>query len=81
MNTTRAKEANSTSPNSAELAEHNGERVEEDDLDVEDDEDHRHQVKAHREAGRRLSVGGDPGLVGPRLAGSSLAVGPSMLRP
>ena len=57
--------------------EHDGERVEEHDLDVEDDEDHRDQVEAHREARRAApSVGAMPDSYGPRLAGSSLPVGP-----
>ena len=43
-------------PERAEPVEHGRERVEEDDLDVEDDEDHRDQVEAHREPlGRRRS--------------------------
>ena len=50
-------------PNRPSWLVHDSERVEEHDLDVEDDEDHRHQVEAHREAGRRLAAGGDAGLV------------------
>src|SRR5207244_8092058 len=44
-------------------------RIDEDDLDVEDDEDHRHQVEAHREALGRLTVGDDAALVGGELGG------------
>ena len=39
------------------------ERVEEDDLDVEDDEAHRDQIELHREALGRLVLGHDPALV------------------
>ena len=45
-----------------------GPRVEEDDLDIEDDEDHRHQEEPHRESLRSLSAGDDPALVGGGLA-------------
>ena len=47
----------------AEPAEHRGERIEEDDLDVEDDERHRDQVELHREALGRLVLGHDAALV------------------
>ncbi len=57
----------STSPNVRDLVEHDGPRVEEHDLDVEDDEDHRHQVEADREPLRRLHVGDDAALVGRQL--------------
>ena len=50
-------------PNSAEAAEHGGERIEEHDLDVEDDERHRHQIELHREALGRLVLGHDAALV------------------
>jgi hypothetical protein len=41
-----------------ELVEDDGERIQEDDLDVEDDEEHRRQVEADREAAvHRRSVG------------------------
>ncbi len=44
--TATAKTRISTSPNAPRLAVDHRVRVEEDDLDVEDDEDHRHQVEA-----------------------------------
>ena len=44
------KTRNSTNPNHAELVEDHGERIQEDDLDVEEDEEHRRQVEADREA-------------------------------
>ena len=57
-------------------SEHDRPGVEEDDLDVEDDEDHGHQVEPHRKALRRLPVGDDPALVGGELGrGRPLAGG------
>src|SRR5579875_884570 len=47
--------------------EDHGPGVEEDHLDVEDDEDHGHEVEAHREARRGLAPRDDPGLVGRHL--------------
>ena len=44
------KNPNSASANVPTCVEDDGDRVEEDDLDVEDDEEHRRQVEAHREA-------------------------------
>ena len=46
-----------------EPPEDRGERIEEDDLDVEDDERHRDQVELHREALGRLVLGHDAALV------------------
>ena len=46
-----------------EITERDGVREEEDDLDVEDDEDHRDQVEANREAMRRLAARDDAALV------------------
>src|SRR5205823_2416117 len=51
-----------------------GDRVEEDDLDVEEDEEHRDQVEADPEAEPALDLGGEPALVrvalaAPRLSG------------
>src|SRR5579863_9668760 len=54
-------------PERLDLVEHDGPRIEEDDLDVEDDEDHRHQVETHGEPLRRLEAGHDAGLVGREL--------------
>ena len=54
-------------PEGGDLVEHDGPWVEKHDLDVEDDEDHRHQVEAHRKALWRLTVGHDPALVGRQL--------------
>ena len=51
-------------PEDPELVEVDRPGVEEDDLDVEDDEDHRHQVEADREAGGRLDPRDDAALVG-----------------
>ena len=51
----------------AQLMEDHRPRVQEHDLDVEDDEDHGHQVEADRETGGRLDGGDDPALVGSRL--------------
>src|SRR4051794_9006062 len=53
----------------AELVEGDGPRVEEDDLDVEDDEQHRRQVVLHRElvSAERLRRRLDPALVGLEL--------------
>ena len=62
--TATEKTSTSTSPKSAELAKDDGEGVHEDDLDVEDHEDHRDQVEANRKALRRLDLGHDPALVG-----------------
>src|SRR3954471_19434773 len=61
----------------AEGVELYGERVEEDDLDVEDDEEHRREVEAHREAlGLHLALR-DAGLegdrAGPGAAGGALS--------
>ena len=55
------------SPNAPSSSVDDRPRVEEDDLDVEDDEDHRDQVEAHREALGRLLAGHDAALVGRRL--------------
>src|SRR5205823_161995 len=52
-----------------ELSEHDRPRVQEDDLYVEDDEDHRHEVEAHREALGGLAVGHDAALVWSDLGG------------
>ena len=46
----------------------NGPWVEEDDLDVEDDEDHRDEVEPHWEAFRRLPAWDNPALIGRGLA-------------
>ena len=67
MNTTTANTAISANPNVAQLVVHHRPGVEEDHLDVEDDEDHRDQVEANREAGGGLVAGGDARLVGPFL--------------
>src|SRR3954470_8155966 len=47
-----------------EMAVRHRPREQEDDLDVEDDEDHRHQVEANREARRWLASRHDAALVG-----------------
>ncbi len=57
------------------MPEHDRERVEEHDLDVKDDKDHRHEVEPHREAGGGLSDGGYPGLVRTDLRRVEMAVG------
>ena len=51
-----------------ERAQLDRDRVEEDDLDVEEDEEHRDQVEADPEAEALLDVGGQPALVGVGLA-------------
>src|SRR2546428_13612535 len=51
-----------------QLAQEHSPRVEEDRLDVENDEQHRGQVKAHGEPPVGGRVGDDPGLVGFELA-------------
>src|SRR5712691_13113509 len=51
-----------------QLAQDHGPRVEEDRLDVENDEQHRRQVEAHRQAAVGGGVGDDPGLVWGHLA-------------
>ena len=60
------KKPSSASANAPDRVEHHGERVEEDDLDVEDDEEHRRQVEADREALLRRP-GRDAGLERDRL--------------
>ncbi len=78
MNTTTANDAISTRPNVRQLVEHDRERIEEDDLDVEDDEDHGHQVEPHRESAAAAPVrGAMPDSYGPCLAGLS-RLGPSI---
>ena len=57
----------SASPNGPEVPVDDGPGVQEDDLDVEDDEDHRDQVEAHREALGRLATRHDAALVGRAL--------------
>src|SRR5688500_1718987 len=63
-------------PEDAERVEVHGPRVEEDDLDVEDDEEHRGQVVLHREAAAAPGLGGrlDAALVGVEL-GAVVALG------
>ena len=60
------KKPNSAKPNHPSACSHERERVEEDDLDVEDDEEHRRQVEADREALLRRRAGRDAGLEGDR---------------
>ena len=64
MNTTAAKTTTSASPKEPQLVEDHRPRVQEDDLDVEDDEDHGDQVEADRKPGRRLDARDDAALVG-----------------
>src|SRR5579871_536288 len=52
----------------AELAQVDGPGIEEDRLDVEDDEEHRGQVEAHRQPLARRDLGDDARLVGQELA-------------
>ena len=56
------KKRNSMNPNQAELVEDHRERIEKHDLDVEDDEEHRRQVEADREALLLRRPGGDARL-------------------
>ena len=56
-------DAHRDEPVRAETAQDRGERVQEDDLDVEDDERHRDQIELHREALDRLVLGNDAALV------------------
>ena len=72
-NTAAAKIRMANRPNGPERPVHDRPREEEDDLDVEDDEDHRHQEELHREALRRLAVGHDAALVGRRLGHGGVA--------
>src|SRR3954465_5732058 len=58
-----------------ELVEDHSERIQEDDLDIEDDEEHRRQVEADREAGGGGRPERDAGLERQR-PGTHAAVGP-----
>ena len=64
MNTTTANRSDLDQAEGAELTEDDRPGVEEHDLDVEDDEDHRHEVEADGEPLRRLLVRHDAALVG-----------------
>ena len=61
-------------PNASQL---HGDRVEEDHLDVEQDEQHRDQVEADPEAEAALDLGRQAALVGVGLRRDGPALGPS----
>ena len=79
MNTAPANTRISTKPNEPELVINDRPRVQEDDLDVEDDEDHRDEVEPHREPlGGSLS-GTIPHSYGATFASVGLRFGASII--
>ena len=71
----RREEQDLDQPEGAEVPVDDGPGEQEDDLDVEHDEDHRHQVEPHREALGGLPRGEDAGLVRRALGGARTAGG------
>src|SRR3954466_8307506 len=65
----RHEEQHLDEPAPAEIAQRHRPRVEEGDFDVEEQENHRHEVELHRLALARVADGGHAALVGGRLFG------------